>query len=176
MQWVTNGWPAWPTTISHYITKQERLISMQMPYWGFPGQDACLTTQALTSRSQLQQYGLAKRLPSKAPQAPYRHTVAICMFWTQCRTVSMSPAWPWKTGVRPSRQIQPWVWSLLDCGIEPWGDDSPNRLTLLNSITCHVSESISDYKKVSYIGEPNPGNPRRPSFSWFCQLCTGRSL
>ena len=127
-----------------------------MPYQGCPGWGACLTTQALTSRSQLQQCELCKKLPLKAPQAPWRHTAVICTTRTQCRTVSRSPAWPRKTGFRPSRWIQPWVWSWLDCGMEPWVDNSPNRPTLLNFITPHMSETTSDYEKVSYTGEPRP--------------------
>ena len=74
MQQVTDGWPAWPTTISSYTTEQERLISMQMPYWGCHGWGACLKTQVLTSRSQLLQCGLCRKLPSKAPQAPQAYS------------------------------------------------------------------------------------------------------
>ena len=33
----------------------------------------------------------------------------------------------------------------------------------------------SYHEKVSYIGGPDPGNLRRTSFSWFCQLHTERS-
>ena len=55
-------------------------------------------------------------------------------------------------------------------GMEPWGKDSPNGLSLLTSITSCVSKTTSDYKRVSYIGEPDLGNLRRSSFSWFCQL------
>ena len=29
-------------------------------------------------------------------------------------------------GIRSNRQIQPWVWSFLDCRMEPWGNDSLN--------------------------------------------------
>ena len=54
--------------------------------------------------------------------------------------------------------------------IEPWGDDSPNRQILLNSTSSCVNEITSYYEKVSYIEGPDPGNLRRPSFSWFCQL------
>ena len=45
MQWVTDEWPAWPTTISGYITEQERLILRQTPYQGCPDWGVCLTTQ-----------------------------------------------------------------------------------------------------------------------------------
>ena len=76
---------------------------MQTSYWGCPGQGAYLTNQVLTSRSQLQQCKLCKKLPSKASQASLRHTVTICMSWTQCQTPSRSPVWPWKTGIRPNQ-------------------------------------------------------------------------
>ena len=85
-----DGWPAWPTTISNCTTKPEKPISMQKLYQGCPGQGAYLTTEVLTSRSQLEQCELCKKLPLKASQAPLKHTFVICTSWTQCRTVSRS--------------------------------------------------------------------------------------
>ena len=41
---------------------------MQMPYWGYPGQDAWLTTQEHILKSQLQWCKLCNRLPSKVLQ------------------------------------------------------------------------------------------------------------
>ena len=58
----------------------------------------------------------------------------------------------------------------------PWGDDSPNGQILLNSTSSCVNGITSYYEKVSYIGGPDPGDLRRPSFSWFCLLHTERSL
>ena len=43
---------------------------MQMPYQGCPDQDACLTTQVLTSRSQLQQCGAVQEAALKGPTSP----------------------------------------------------------------------------------------------------------
>ena len=51
----------------------------------------------------------------------------------------------------PGRQIQPWVWSFLDCRMEPWDDDSPDRLIHLSSIRSYMSKMTSYYEKVSYI-------------------------
>ena len=59
----------------------------------------------IISRSQLQWYELCKRLSSKVLQVSLRLTAVICTFWMQSRTVSRSPVWPWKTGIRPSKQI-----------------------------------------------------------------------
>ena len=60
---------------------------MQTPCQGCPGQDVYLTTQVPISRSQLQQWKGCKRLPLKVLQVPSRHTVVICTFWMQSRTV-----------------------------------------------------------------------------------------
>ena len=45
-----------------------------------------------------------------------------------------------------------------------------------NSTSSCMNKINSCYEKVSYIGGPDPGNLRRPSFSWLCQLHTERSL
>ena len=147
-----------------------------MPYQGFPGWGACLTTQVLISRSQLLQCELCKKLLSMASQGPWRHPVVNTTSWTQCRTASRLPVWPWKTGIKLSRQIQPWVWSFLECGMEPWDNVSPNRQILFSSTSSCANEMTSYYEKVSYTEELDTGNWRRPSFSWFCQLHTEVTL
>ena len=51
--------------------------------------------------------------------------------------------------------------------MEPWGNDSQNRPILLNSVSFCRSETTSDYRKMSHIERPDPGNPKRPFFSCF---------
>ena len=58
--------------------------------------------------------------------------------------------------------------------MEPWGDDSLNRQIHLSLASSCESRNTSYLKRVSYTEEPDPGNQRRPSFSWFCQLHTGQ--
>ena len=147
-----------------------------MPYQGCPGQDVCLTTQVLISRSQLQQCELCKRLPSKIPQVPSRLTVVIFTFWTQSRTVSRLPVWPWKTGIKPSKWILLYIWSSLDCGMELWRDDSPNWLIYLHLVSSCRNKITSYLNRASCTEVPAPGSQRRPSFSWFCQPHTERLL
>ena len=94
MLWVTDGWPAWPITTFNCIIGQRRLISMQMPCQGSPGQSACLQPQTASYRLLWQQCKLCRRLPSKAPWAPLKHIAAICTSWTQQRTVHRLLACP----------------------------------------------------------------------------------
>ena len=74
----------------HYQTRKAN-IDADALCQGYPGQDACLTTQVHISKSQLQQCELCKRLPSKVQQVISRPTVMICTSWMQSRTASRSP-------------------------------------------------------------------------------------
>ena len=54
--------------------------------------------------------------------------------------------------------------------MEPWGNNSPNQL-----IHPHMDNSFGNTttycsNRASCTDEPDPGNLRRPSFSWFYQL------
>ena len=60
--------------------------------------------------------------------------------------------------------------------VETWGNNSPNRQILLNSSSSCMNKITSYYENMSYTEWPDPGNQRRPSFSWFCQLHMERSL
>ena len=64
------GSPAWPTTILDCTIRLAKPIQMQMPYWGYPGQDACLAIQALVLKSLLQLCRLCRRLLYRGQLAP----------------------------------------------------------------------------------------------------------
>ena len=146
MQWVTNVWPAWPTTISGYITEQERLISMQMPYWGCPGwvhTDNSGTHQLVSSAA-----GCACKAALKGPTSPieaYSCDLHILDSVQDSQQVTCMTMEDWHQAQQV--HIQPWVWSLLDCGMETWGNDSPNRQILLNSTSSCMNEITSYYEK-----------------------------
>ena len=55
--------------------------------------------------------------------------------------------WPWKTGIKLSRQIQPCVWSFLGSRMEPWGDNSPN-------ISCMKRCPIQESQTQGIRGDP----------------------
>ena len=51
--------------------------------------------------------------------------------------------------------------------MEPWGNNSLNRWIHLRLASSHEKRITSYLKRVFYTKEPDPGNKRRPSFSWF---------
>ena len=108
---------------------------MWMPCWGYPGLCACLMPQAPNTESLQQQYNLSRRLPSRALQAPLRHTATTCMLWTQWRMVPRLPVWQPKTGNRPSWQTSSWCRWLQRYGTGPW----PSACT--SQLTCESSSS-----------------------------------
>ena len=70
MQPVITGLPAWPTTIFSCTPKPERQTVDADTLQGCPGQDACLTTEVLISRSQLQQYQAVQEAALEGPASP----------------------------------------------------------------------------------------------------------
>ena len=88
----------------HYQIGKDNIDADALSRVSWPG---CMPDNSGTHliKSQLQQCKLCKRLPLKVQQVLSRTTVITCMFWTQSRTASRSPVWPWGTGVKPRRQI-----------------------------------------------------------------------
>ena len=143
-----------------------------MPYWGCPGWGACLTTQVLTSRSQLQQLGCARSCP-----------------WRPLKPQRGIQLWPAHTGLSAGQSAG----CLYDHGrlaSSPAGGSNsefdhyqtvgwnPGMMTVQTDRSSWTQpvlawmKSPPTMKKVSYIGGPGPGSLRRPSFSVFCQLHT----
>ena len=129
----------------------------------------------LTSRSQLQQCKLCKKLPSDltSPIEAYSCDLHILDVVQDSQQVTCMTLEDW----HQAQKVDP-ILSLVISRLQDGtlGDDSINRQIHL-SLTSSCESRFTYYlKRVSYTEQPDPGNLRRPSFSWFCQLHTEITL
>ena len=169
MQQVTNGWPAWPTTISSYTTKQERLILMQMPYQECSGLGACLTNWALTSRSWLQQYRLCKKLPLKA----YSCNLHILDSVQDSQQVTCMTMEDWCQAQQADPTLNLVITRLQD-GTLGWWQSKQTDPSELHHFLCEENY-LQLWKGVLYR-RTRPKKSKETLFQLVCQLSTERSL